>query len=57
MDYGDMIYDQIFNILLQQKMETILYNAALAITDTMRGSSRGKLYQQLVLETLQQQCW
>ena len=57
MDYGDMIYDQIFNILFQQKMETILYNAALAITDTMRGSSRGKLYQQLVLETLQQQCW
>ena len=57
MDYGDMIYNQIFNILFQQKMETIPYNAALAITDTMRGSSRGKLYQQLVLETLQQQCW
>ena len=38
-------------------METIQYNAALAITCATRGSSREKLYQELGLETLQQRCW
>ena len=53
LDYGDMIYDQTFNMSFQQKMETIQYNAALAITGAIRGSSREKLYQELGLETLQ----
>ena len=57
LDYGDMIYDQTFNMLFQQKMETIQYNAALAITGAIRGSSREKLYQELGLETLQQRRW
>ena len=38
----------------QQKIETIQYNTALAITDTIRGSSKEKIYQELGLETLQQ---
>ena len=42
LDYGDMIYDQTFN-MFQQKMETIQYNATLAITGAIRGSSREKL--------------
>ena len=42
--YGDMIYDQTFNMSFQQKKETIQYNAALAITGAIRGSSREKLY-------------
>ena len=54
LDYGDMIYDQTFNMSFQQKMETMQYNAALAITGPIRGSSREKLYQELGLETLQQ---
>ena len=41
----------------QQKMETIQYNAALAITGTIRGSYREKLHQELGLETLQQRRW
>ena len=53
LDYGDMIYDQTFNMSFQQKMETIQYSAALAITGAIRGSSREKLYQELGLETLQ----
>ena len=57
LDYGDVIYDQNFNMSFQQKMETIQYNAALAITGAIRGSSREKLYQELGLETLQQRCW
>ena len=43
LDYGDMIYDQTFDISFQQKMENIQYNAALAITRAIRGSSREKL--------------
>ena len=53
LDYGDMIYDQTFNMSFQQKMESIQHNAALAITGAIRGSSREKLYQELGLETLQ----
>ena len=52
-----MIYDQTFSMSLQQKMQTIQYNAALAITGAIRGSSREKLYQELGLETVQQQRW
>ena len=54
LDYGDMIYDQTFNLSFQQKMETIQYNAALAIASAIRGSAREKLCQELSLETLQQ---
>ena len=46
LDYGDVIYNQTFNMLFQQKMETIQYNTALAITSIIRGSSREKLYQE-----------
>ena len=54
LDYGDVIYDQTFNLSFQQKMETIQYNPALAIASAIRGSAREKLYQELGLETLQQ---
>ena len=57
LDYGDMIYDQTFNMSLQQKMETIHSNAALAITGAIRGSFREKLYQEFGLETFQQRRW
>ena len=57
LDYGDMIYDQSFKMSFQQKMESIQYNTALAITSAIRGSSREKLYQELGLETLQQRRW
>ena len=49
-----MMYDQTFDMSFQQKMETSQYNAALAITGAIRGSSREKLYQELGLQTLQQ---
>ena len=32
LNYGDIIYDQTFNMSFQQKMETIQHNAALPIT-------------------------
>ena len=57
LDHGDMTYDQTFNKLFQQKMETNWYNPALEITGAIRGSSREKLYQELGLDTLQQRRW
>ena len=45
LDYGNVIYDQTFNMLFQQNMETI-------ITGAIKGFSREKLYQELGLETL-----
>ena len=57
LDYGDVIYDQSYNNTFHQKMESIQYNAALAITGATRGSSREKLYQELGLESLQQRRW
>ena len=56
-DYGDILYDQTFNNYFHEKLELIQYNAALAITGTIRGSSREKLYQALGFEFLQQQRW
>ena len=45
LDYDDVIYDQHCNNSFHQKLESIQYNAALAITGAIRGSSREKLYQ------------
>ena len=38
-------------------MESIQYNAALAITGAIRGTSREKLYQELGLELLRKRRW
>ena len=57
LDYGDIIYDQAYNLSFHQKLESIQYNAALALTGAIRGSSREKLYQELSLESLQQRRW
>ena len=55
LDYGDIIYDQAYNLSFHQKLESIQYNAALALTGAIRGSSREKFYQELSLESLQLQ--
>ena len=47
LDYGDVICDQQYNNSFHQKLESIQYNAALAIIGALRGSSREKLYQEL----------
>ena len=54
LDYGDIIYDQAFNNSFHQKIESLQYNAALAITGTIRGTSKEKNDQELGLESLQQ---
>ena len=52
LDYGNVIYDQPNNSRLSDKIESVQYNAALAITGTIRGTSNEKLYQELGLESL-----
>ena len=57
LDYGDLIYDNSSNASLSQMIESVQYNAALAITGAIRGSSREKLYHKLGLESLHDRRW
>ena len=52
LDYGDIIYDQPNNESFNQKLESYQYNAALAITGAIRGTSQTKIYKELGLESL-----
>ena len=56
-DYGDILYDRAHNVSFHQKLESLQYNACLAITGAMRGSSKEKLYQELGFESLEQRRW
>ena len=51
-DYGDIIYDQPQNESFLDKLESLQYKAALAITGAIQGTSPDKRYQELVLESL-----
>ena len=42
---------------LMEKVETIQYQAALAVTGAWQGSSRSKLDEELGWETLSERCW
>ena len=53
LDYRDIIYDEAYNETFHQKLESIRYNACLALSGGIRGSSREKLYHESGLESLQ----
>ena len=57
LDYGDFIYDQPNNDSFCSKIESVQYNAALAITGAIRGTSQTKLYNKLGLESLRSRRW
>ena len=57
LDYGDIIYDQPNNETFTQKIERIQYNAALAITGAIKGTSQSKLYCKLGFESLKFRRW
>ena len=40
LDYGDIIHDQAFNSSFHQKLDSVQYNAALAVTGAVRGTSK-----------------
>ena len=52
LDYGDVLYDKTFNNFFHAKIESIQYNACLAITGAIRDTSRKKIYQELGLESI-----
>ena len=57
LDYGDVIYDEAYNETFHQKLESVQYNVCLALSGTIRESSREKLYQELGLESFQRPRW
>ena len=56
-DYGDIIYDQPQNESFCEKLESVQYKAALAITGAIKGTSRVKIYLELGLESLKDRRW
>ena len=57
LDFADVIYDQACNSSFHEKLESIQYNACLAIAGAIRGTSSEKLYQELGLESLKSRRW
>ena len=57
LNYGDVIFDQAFNNSFHQRLESIQYNAVLAINGAIRGNSQDKLYQELGFKSLQSRRW
>ena len=57
LDYCDIIYDQPDNERFCTKIEHIQYNAALAITGAIKGTSQTKLCKELGLESLKFRRW
>ena len=57
LDYDDIIYNQVYNVSFQQKIESIQYNAALAFAGAIIGTSNEKLLEELGLESLQHMRW
>ena len=55
--HGDVIYDQPSNASFSNKIESVQYNVALAITGAIKGSSRDKLHQELWLDYLSSILW
>ena len=55
--YGDIVYDQSYSTYFCQRLESLQYNAALAITGAISGTSKEKLDNELGLESLQNRRW
>ena len=57
MNYGDVVYDQPNLSFLTNKIESVQYNAALAIAGAIRWTSTEKLYQDLGCQSLKDKSW
>ena len=49
LDCGDILFEQTYNNSSKEKLESIQYNACLALTGAIRGSSKEEIYQELGL--------
>ena len=54
---GQILSNKAFIASFHQKIESVQYNACLATTGAVTGSSRDKIYQELGLEPLNHQRW
>ena len=57
LDYANVIFDKPNNITFSNRIESAQYNAALAITGTIRGTSKKKLCHELGFETMKERRW
>ena len=57
LDYSDLIHDQPNDKSFRQQIESVQYNASLAITGAIKGTSRIKLYNETGLESLKFRRW
>ena len=57
LDYADIIYDRPNNEVFKSKLESIQYNAALAITGAVRGTSMEKIFNEIGFEFLADRRW
>ena len=57
LDYGDIVYDQPNNENVCDTIEKVQYNAALAITGAIKGTSQLKIYNELGIESLKFRRW
>ena len=57
LEYADVIYDQPSYDSFSDRLESIQYNSALAITGAVRGTSKEKIYNELGLEYLSSRRW
>ena len=55
--YGNIIYNKSQNESFCNKLESFQYNAALAITGAIQGTSKIKLHKELGLEFLKSRKW
>ena len=56
LDYADIIYDQAYNSAFHDKLESIQYNACLALTSAIKCTTTEKIYQELGLQYLKSRC-
>ena len=57
LDYADIIYDKPLTESFKDKLEMVQYNAALAFTGAIKGTSRDHIYRELGLEALAERKW
>ena len=57
LDYGDILYDQVYNASFHQKLEKIQHNACIARTLAISDTSKEKIYQELGLESIESRRW
>ena len=57
LDHDDIIYDQPHNVSFCEKLESVQYKAALAVTGAIQGTSRNKIYEELGIASLKARRW